>query len=103
MSSPSLSDSPGTFKVDCNVAGAFLENRPKFKFFAKFFRLFLLLLSSFFYQHGNLLNQRAAQVGFYIIPLCLGQGLEMSLQKEARTKNKMEDKIHLQTLRGFVV
>ena len=27
MSSPSLSDSPGTFKVDCNVAGAFLETR----------------------------------------------------------------------------
>ena len=32
MSSPSLSDSTGTFKVDCNVAGTFLENRPKFKF-----------------------------------------------------------------------
>ena len=98
MSSPSLSDSPGTFKVDCNVAGAFLENRPKFKFLQN-----SSVLSSFFYHHGNLLNQRAAQVGFYIIPLCLGQGLETSLQKEARTKNKMEDKIHLQTLRGFVV
>ena len=29
---PSLSNSPGTFRVDCNVAGAFLENRPKFNF-----------------------------------------------------------------------
>ena len=31
MSSPSLSDSPGTFKVDRNVTGAILDNRPKFK------------------------------------------------------------------------
>ena len=55
MSSTSLSDSPGTFKVGCNVAGDFLENRPKF-------RLFL-------YRHDNLLNQRTARVGFYSI-LC---------------------------------
>ena len=97
MSSPSLSDSPSTYKVDCNVVGALLENRPKFKF--------LQNSSDFFFFHllGNLLNQESARVGFYIIPLCLGQGLEMSLQKKARTKNKMEDKIHLQTLRGFVV
>ena len=99
MSSPSLSDSPGIFKVDCSVAGAFLENRPKFRqISAKFFRLFLLSFI-FFYQHGNLLNHRTARVGFYIIPLCLGQGLEMSLQKEARTENKMEDKIQLQASR----
>ena len=31
MSSPSLSDSPGIFKVDRNVAGAILDNWPKFK------------------------------------------------------------------------
>ena len=90
MSSPSLSDSPGTFKVDCNVAGAFVENRPKFKFLL-------------FYQHGNLLCQESARVGFYIIPLCLGQGLYKWLQKEAKTKNKIEDIIQLQTPRGFVV
>ena len=41
-----LSDSPGTFKVDCNVEGAFLTNRPKVQIFAKFFRLFLLSTSS---------------------------------------------------------
>uniref|UniRef100_A0A1X7TL40 Uncharacterized protein n=1 Tax=Amphimedon queenslandica TaxID=400682 RepID=A0A1X7TL40_AMPQE len=47
MSSPSLSDSPGTFKVDSNVAGAFLENRPKFKFLqnSSDFFFFQLLLS----------------------------------------------------------
>ena len=92
MSSPSLSDSPSTFKVDCNVAGAFLEKLriawAESEISAKFFRIFLLL-SSFFYQHGNLLNQRAAQVGFYII--------------QGQRKNKMEDKIPLQTLRGFMV
>ena len=100
MSSPSLSDSPGTFKVDCNVAGAFVENRPKFKFLqnSSDFSCFI-----FFYQHGNLLCQESARVGFYIIPLCLGQGLYKWLQKEAKTKNKMEDIIQLQTPRGFVV
>ena len=100
MSSPLLSDSPSTFKVDCNVVGALLENRPKFKFFAKFFRLFLLSFI-FFYQHGNLLNQRTTQVGLYIIPLYLGQRLEMSFQKGARSQNKMEDKIQLQASRGL--
>ena len=94
MSSPSLSDSTGTFKVGCNVVGTILENRPKIQISAKFFRLFLLL-SSLFYQHGNLLNQESAQVGFYIIPLCLGQGLDKWFQKEARTENKMEDKMQL--------
>ena len=102
MSSPSLSDSPSTFKVDCNVAGAFLENRPKFKFLQNSSDFFFFL-SSFFYHHGNLLDQRTARVGFYIIPLCLGQGLYKWFQKEARTENKMEDKIQLQTPRGFVV
>ena len=97
MSSPSLSDSPGTFKVDCNVAGAFLENRPKFKFLQNFFSCI------FFYQHGNLLSQESARVGFYIIPLCLGQGLDKWLQKEAKTENKIEDKIQLLASRGFVV
>ena len=83
MSSPSLSDSTSTFKVDCKI-----------QIFEKFFTF-----SSFFHlQHGNLLNQRTAQVGFYIIPLCLGQGLEMSFQKGARSKNKMEDKIQLQVV-----
>ena len=96
ISSPSPSDSP---KVDCNVVGAFLEKRPKFKLlqnfsdFFFFFHLFLL----------TLLSQESARVGFYIIPLCLGQGLYKWLQKEAKTKNKMEDKIQLQTPCGFVV
>ena len=53
MSSPSLSDSPGTFKVDCNVAGAFLETRPKFNFLQNSSDFFFFL-SSFFYHHGNL-------------------------------------------------
>ena len=102
MSSPSLIDSPSTFKVDCNVVGALLENRPKFKFLQNSSDFFFFL-SSFFYHHGNLLNQESARVGFYIIPLCLGQGLYKWLQKEAKTKNKMEDIIQLQTPRGFVV
>ena len=76
MSSPSLSDSPGTFKV---VAGAFLENRPKFKF--------LQNSSSFiFYRPSNLLNQRTAQVGFYIILLCLGQGPQRWFQKISKDR-----------------
>ena len=99
MSSPLLSDSPSTFKVDCNVAGAFLENRPKFKFlqnssdFFFFFFFFHLLLYTGYYI--------TAQVGFYIIPLSLGQGPQRWLQKEARTENKMEEKIQLQASRGL--
>ena len=49
MSSPSLSDSPGTFKVDRNVAGAILDNRPKFKSLqnsSDFFFFLHLLLST---------------------------------------------------------
>ena len=46
MSSPSLSDSPGIFKVNCSVAGAFLENRPKFKFLQNSSSFFHLLLST---------------------------------------------------------
>ena len=61
MSSPSLSDSPGT-KVDCNVAGGILDNRPKFKILKKFF---------------NLLSQETALDGLYTIPLGFGQGPQM--------------------------
>ena len=92
MSSPSLSDSPGTFKVDCNVVETFLKNRPKFKFLQNSSDFFFFFLSSFFYQHGNLLNQRTARVGFYIIPLCLAQGLEMSLQKKQGQRTKWKTK-----------
>ena len=65
MSSPSLSDSPGIFKVGCNVAGAILENRPKVKFLqnsSDFFSSFI-----YFYVPSNLLNQRSATVGFYFV------------------------------------
>ena len=37
MSSLSLSDSPGTYKVDCNVAGEILDNRPKLQNSSDFF------------------------------------------------------------------
>ena len=77
MSSPSLRDSPGTFKVDCNVVGAFLENRPKFKFLQNssdfFFFFFHLLLStgksfkpgkrsSWLLHHSFVLGSRTVQV-----------------------------------------
>uniref|UniRef100_A0A1X7TAN0 Uncharacterized protein n=1 Tax=Amphimedon queenslandica TaxID=400682 RepID=A0A1X7TAN0_AMPQE len=42
--------------------------------------------------HGD---HRTAQVAFYIILLGLGQGPQRWLQKEARTENKMEDRIQL--------
>ena len=80
-----------------------LETRPKFNFLRQNSSDFFFFLSSFFYHHGNLLNQKTTRVGFYIIPLCLGQGLDKWLQKEANTENKMEEKIQLQTPRGFVV
>ena len=75
MSSPSLSDSPGTFKVVCNVAGALLENRPKFKFLqnsSDFFFFHLLLStrksfkpqnrSSWLLHHSFVLGSRTGQV-----------------------------------------
>ena len=82
MSSPLLSDSTDTFIVDCNVAGALLESRPKFKFLQNSSDFFFFLSFIFFYQHGNLLSQESARVGFYIIPLCLGQGLYKWLSKD---------------------
>ena len=51
ISSPSLSDSPSTFKVDCNVVEAFLENRPKFKF--------LQNSSHFFFFHLSLSTRKS--------------------------------------------
>ena len=72
MSSPSLSDSPSTFKVNCNVAGAFLENRPKFKFLQNSSDLFFLVspqksfkpesCSSWLLHHSFVLGSRTGQV-----------------------------------------
>ena len=61
MSSASLSDSPGIFKVDCNVVATFLENRPKFKFLqnsSDFFFFFHLLSTR------KSLNQGTARASF---------------------------------------
>ena len=66
MSSLSLSNSPGTFKVDKNVAGTFLEIGEWTKILPTFTAAFI-----FFNQHQA---QKSTQIGFYIIPLCLGQG-----------------------------
>ena len=48
MTSLSLSDSPGTFKADCNVSGTILENRPKFKFLQRSADIF------FFFHHSSI-------------------------------------------------
>ena len=74
MSSPSLSDSPSTYKVDCNVVGALLENRPKFKFLqnsSDFFFFHLLSTrksfkpgkrSSWLLHHSFVLGSRTGNV-----------------------------------------
>ena len=92
-------DEHGTFKVDCNIAGAFLENRPKFKFMQTFsFSPFIFLLLtrksfkpgkrlSWLLHHSSVLGSRTVQV----------------VSKRSKTNNKMEDIIQLQTPHGFVV
>ena len=96
MSSPSLSGSPGTFKVDCNVAGAFLENRPKFKFLPDFFFFFhLSSISTIIFLTSTPL--KLAFTSF----LCAWVRTTKVVSKRSNNREQMEDKIQLQASHGL--